>query len=361
MIKLLLGGSPCTHWSIARTKNRETKPEGLGWELFQNYLIVLKKFKPDYFLYENNKSMSGAIRKQISKEFGLEPVLINSSLVSAQNRQRLYWAGRRNMYDTYEQVPVRQPEDCGFAVRDILEDNPTSYDVSGYNFVAGETTRRGNITFLGGFVEDGKSKWLEDGKTYSRNFSQGKRLHGINGKSVTVTAQAAGLVGHAGLYAVPYSDAIPANQQAQSVYEVQDSQIIINGRKYPIKLSDGLYIMHKLSVRECMRLQTVPEEYRFPVSDSQAYKMLGNGWTCDVIAHILSQYPGITQESLIVFSMYDGMSCGRIALNKLSANVLQYYATEIDHYAIETTQYNFPDTVQLGDAFSVRASNWVCV
>ena len=84
------------HWSIAQTKNRETKPEGLGWELFQNYLIALKKFKPDYFLYENNKSMSYAIREQISKEFGFEPVLINSALLSAQNRQRLYWVGYRS-------------------------------------------------------------------------------------------------------------------------------------------------------------------------------------------------------------------------------------------------------------------------
>ena len=55
-MKLLIGGSPCTHWSIARTKNRETKPEGIGWELFENYLVAREKFSPDYFLYENNKS-----------------------------------------------------------------------------------------------------------------------------------------------------------------------------------------------------------------------------------------------------------------------------------------------------------------
>ena len=90
-MKLLLGGSPCTHWSIARTKNRETEPEGLGWELFKNYLIALEKFKPDFFLYENNKSMAPAIRAQITRELGVEPILINSALVSAQNRQRLYW------------------------------------------------------------------------------------------------------------------------------------------------------------------------------------------------------------------------------------------------------------------------------
>lgn len=65
----MLGGSPCTFWSIAQTKNRETEPSGIGWELFENFLIALEKFQPDYFLYENNKSMSKAIRDEITKSF----------------------------------------------------------------------------------------------------------------------------------------------------------------------------------------------------------------------------------------------------------------------------------------------------
>ena len=85
-MKLLIGGSPCTHWSIAQTKHRETEPSGLGWELFLNYLIAREKYRPDYFLYENNKSMSPAIRAQITRELGVEPILINSALVSAQSR-----------------------------------------------------------------------------------------------------------------------------------------------------------------------------------------------------------------------------------------------------------------------------------
>ena len=86
--------------------------------------------------------------------------------------------------------------------------------------------------------------------------------------------------------------------------------------------------------------------------------MLGNGWTVDVIAHILSYCPGITAEPIEVLSMYDGMSYGRLALNKLGANIMHYYATEIDKYAIKTTQTNFPDTIQLGDAFGVREDAW---
>ena len=78
----------------------------------------------------------------------------------------------------------------------------------------------------------------------------------------------------------------------------------------------------------------------------------------DVIAYIPHYAPCITTEPLNVLSMYDGMSCGRIALNKLGANVETYYATEIDKYAIQTTLHNFPDTIQLGDAFQVREDSW---
>ena len=120
-MRLLLGGSPCTHWSIAQTKNRETEPSGLGWELFKNYLIAREKYKPDYFLYENNKSMSAAIREQITKELGVPPVLINSALLSAQHRQRLYWAGKRMPDGSYAPLDIEQPEDRGILLRDILE------------------------------------------------------------------------------------------------------------------------------------------------------------------------------------------------------------------------------------------------
>ena len=81
--------------------------------------------------------------------------------------------------------------------------------------------------------------------------------------------------------------------------------------------------------------------------------MLGNGWTVDVIAHIMSHFD-FGKEPVAVLSMYDGMSCGRIALEKLGVEVERYYATEIDKYAIKTTMHNYPDTIQLGDAFAVR-------
>lgn len=151
----------------------------------------------------------------------------------------------------------------------------------------------------------------------------------------------------------------PTDGKTYPIYEVKNGQITIGGKQYPIKLLDGYYIIRKLTVRECMRLQTVPEEYIFPVSDTQAYKMLGNGWTVDVIAYLLGYIPGISTEPIEVLSMYDGMSCGHIALDKLGATVIGYYATEIDKYAIKTTQTNYPDTVQLGDAFQVRDDDFI--
>jgi hypothetical protein len=96
MIKLLIGGSPCTYWSIAQKNNRETEASGIGWELFKNYLIAKEKFKPDYFLYENNVSAAKAIKDQIKEELrvwdgtmfmddsGSRYIEINSALVSAR-------------------------------------------------------------------------------------------------------------------------------------------------------------------------------------------------------------------------------------------------------------------------------------
>lgn len=360
-MKLLIGGSPCTHWSIAQTKNRETEASGIGWELFLNYRIARDKYKPDYFLYENNKSMSPAIRAQITAELGVEPVLINSALVSAQNRQRLYWVGKRNPDGTYSQVPVEQPEDRGLLLRDILETGiawqEKSYCITATEYKGSnpqQTLSKHRRTMVAEPVRIGTIE--NDAKTQAFD-SQQYRVYSPDGKSVTLCGNGGGLGAKTGLYATPVGG---LDGKAWPVYEVRDGFITIKGERYSIKLRDGFYIIRKLTVRECMRLQTVPEEYVFPVSDSQAYKMLGNGWTVDVIAHIMSHFEGLTTEPVEVLSMYDGMSCGHIALDKLGVQpwLLRYYATEIDKYAIQTTQHNFPETVQLGDAFQVRGEGW---
>ena len=454
-MKLLIGGSPCTHWSIAQTKNRETEASGIGWELFLNYRIARDKYKPDFFLYENNKSMSPVIRAQITAELGVEPVLINTALVSAQNRQRLYWAGKRNPDGTYSQVAVEQPEDRGILLRDILETGVawseksyciTATEAKGSNPQQTLTKHRRTMVaepIVVNGMKNGKARTVDahmgnlennlvprinnpnqakqqydciaepvrigtiESKAKNTDFdSQQYRVYSPDGKSVTLCGNGGGVGAKTGLYAVPvpvnetvegkaqclratyYKDGIrnmvgntvdrktcvampvgtaagpksilvvTAVGKSVPVYEVRNGKIAIKGKEYPIKLADGFYIIRKLTVRECMRLQTVPDTYAFPVSDTQAYKMLGNGWTVDVIAHIMSHFTGLTKEPVEVLSMYDGMSCGHIALDKLGAEITAYYATEIDKYAIQTTQHNFPDTVQLGDAFQVRDDDW---
>lgn len=480
-MKLLIGGSPCTHWSIAQTKNRETEASGIGWELFLNYRIARDKYQPDFFLYENNKSMSKAIREQITAELGVEPVLINSALVSAQNRQRLYWVGKRNSDGTYSQIPIEQPEDKGLFLRDILETGLPLREkayalLKGHSATAEDAIARRErnaaaepITIkpltekeMDYMVRDSKGKYtdrwsylqkpgqsdkalcltanvsrgvpynvcaepvrigtIENDSKNQDHDSQQYRVYSPDGKSVTICGNGGGVGAKTGLYAVPccmryeispeakrlrkqyeaheishgyheFSELHPrtdgksntlstvlkdnpicepviemdesghyaisvADGKIYPVYEVQNGLITIKDKQYPIKLADGFYIIRKLTVRECMRLQTVPETYAFPVSDSQAYKMLGNGWTVEVIAHIMSHFDGLTVKPVEVFSMYDGMSCGHIALDKLGATVTTYYATEIDKYAIQATQHNFPDTVQLGDAFQVRETDW---
>lgn len=92
----------------------------------------------------------------------------------------------------------------------------------------------------------------------------------------------------------------------------------------------------------------MPADYEFCTSETQQYRCLGNGWTIEVIKHIFGFLPEDTKKSMIVLSLFDGMSCGQIALREIGANVTTYLASEIDKYAIANTQHNFPNTVQLG-------------
>lgn len=345
-IDYIIGGSPCTYWSIAQKNNRETEASGLGWELFSQYVRALNDVKPKFFIYENNKSMSSAIRESITKTFGFEPICINSALVSAQNRNRLYWVGKRNDDGTYSKVDVKQPKDKGILIKAILDGGSdlTSNDkawtlTASYNGAVPwntiERCQRNMVVEPVGQTKDNKSYCLTAG--YANNSgenignyathtlekdcksmvaesvtdtirvgslprpngelstSQAMRIYSTEGKSVNLVSGGGGMGGKTGLYAAPveFKDNIPtkaisyAGGKTYTVYEVKNGLITIKSKEYPIKLNDGYYIIRKLTVSECKRLQTVPEWYEFPVSDTQAYKMLGNGWTVDVIAHLI--------------------------------------------------------------------------
>lgn len=474
MIKILLGGSPCTHWSIAQKNNRETEPEGLGWELFNNYLIAKKKFNPDYFLYENNKSAAQPIKDQISRELGVDLMYINSALVSAQNRQRFYafnWE-------------VDQPEDRGILLRDILETgvgdqrqrDKSRTITAGYTACSQRDLRMDIETdgFMGkqGAMEPVGVGWRgrkgEDGKWHKiyesngepkancltsattdsmvaepvrvpeygsedkarplgahypnncggfehRMFSdnpnkqqvdmiadpvcmryerspEAKRLrkqyeageikHGFrelselhprtDGKTnclSTVTKDNPVCEPAYYPYAEPVewdADGKPikavsaADGKSYIVYEVKDGVITIKDKQYPIKLVDGFYIIRKLTPVECERLQTLPDGYTRAVSDAQRYKGLGNGWTAEVIIHILN---GILKdvprdEEIVVLSMYDGIGTGRYCLDAMGFTNVTYYAYEIDKFAKQIAMSNYPDIIQCGDAFDIRHPDW---
>jgi DNA (cytosine-5)-methyltransferase 3A len=145
-----------------------------------------------------------------------------------------------------------------------------------------------------------------------------------------------------------------------TVYEVKDGFITIKGISYPIKLADGYYIIRKLTPVECERLQTLPDGYTRAVSNTQRYKGLGNGWTAEVIIHILNgalkDVP--RDEEIVVLSMYDGIGTGRYCLDKMGFTNVKYFAYEIDKYAKIVSASNYPDIIQLGDAFDVRNDDW---
>lgn len=398
-MKILIGGSPCTFWSIAQKNNRETQAKGLGWELFKNYLVAKEKFKPDFFLYENNKSAAQPIKDQIKKELnvydgtffmedsGSRYIEINSALVSAQNRQRFY---------VHNCGDVGQPEDRNIMLSDILESGVTDKDKAyclkhqagnardyfkkHHTQVVYEPVIIQNAHgFNKGGVKQGKTPTLTaNGKWIYNNpvaipcgtgiaepirigalprpngelsTSAGMRIYSADGKGRCLIANGGGQGAKTGLYAIPTD---------KPVYEVKDGFITIKGKQYPIKLADGYYIIRKLTVRECCRLQTMPDDYCRAVSDSQAYKGLGNGWTAEVIIHILSNaLKNIPKdEEIIVLSMYDGIGTGRYCLDKMGFTNIVYHAYEIDKYAMKIALSNYPDIIQHGDAFQVRANDW---
>lgn len=551
----VIGGSPCTFWSIAQQPGkRETEAHGMGWDLFQQYVRAIKEAEPKYFIYENNKSMAPAIRESISGAFGFEPICINSALVSAQNRQRLYWVGIRNEDGTYRKADIEQPEDRGILLKDILESgwdltsNDKSFCLTAryQGAVPWNTIERAQRTMIAepvplNMTKDGESQCIRatcykdgirnmvgnnvdkktcvaepvsvslqvvgkkkrnadgewersyiartDGKASTLTFAENRRMvaepichvipqevsvrkyscdldelkkllrnnknktnkeiaealgkpitmvehwfrsdksfsvpdadiwfdlkallgitttefddyvtvfetkegtfdknnrcydtngkmstlmtgksdniiepvaepvaiasrtrdnddgtrtkrfeargnkanclttvradsmvaepvevrgmnyelaevydkdegvvarldmpkchdiltrvYGVKGKSPTITAMGGGNV-----EPKVFSNIDTVKSKTETpIYEVKDGKITIKGRQYPIKLADGFYIIRKLTVKECKRLQTVPDDYDMSViSNTQAYRCLGNGWTVEVIAHLI--------------------------------------------------------------------------
>lgn len=251
---------------------------------------------PKYFLYENNQSMSKAIRAAIDEAFGFEAVEINSALVSAQNRRRLYWVGKRNEDGSYSRVQIALPVNRDIMLRDLLD------SASGDKAYRLKPLSDREMSYMVRATSDGRNHFdcrhhqdatcdkpvrigtIENSLKNPNHDSKQYRVYSPDGKSTTLCGQGGGVGAKTGLYAVP----VHKEHYIMPIYTVFNGRILIDGNRYPINLPDGYYIIRKLSVNECKRLQTIPDWYDMSViSDSQAYKCLGNGWTVEVIMHIL--------------------------------------------------------------------------
>lgn len=278
-IDLLIGGSPCQGFSFAGKQLNFNDDRS---RLFFEFVRLLKELKPKYFLLENVR-MKKEYQDIISEYLGCKPIEINSSLVSAQNRRRLYWTNIKG---------IEQPKDKGILLKNILQDNvhekyilrdswlkwwnknsdfqlkkkysalnpdkaicmtARQYANWNENFVTIENHKsKIGLKCVGGISKN--KKWLDNGKNQQRNYSQGERIYSIEGKGPTISAQSGGTAG-------------------------------IGNTLVTDDMENG--VIRKLTPIECERLQTLPDNYTNHVSNTQRYKMLGNGWTVDVIAHIL--------------------------------------------------------------------------
>lgn len=236
-IDLLLGGSPCQGFSFAGKQLNFDDPRS---KLFFEFVRLLEETKPKYFLLENVK-MKEEYQDVISKHLGVEPVIINSALVSAQNRERLYWAN----------FPIEQPSDKGIKLIDILEDT----EMIGPSAIRGR--RLNKATILGRRLND-KGKREDYNKEIP--ITQCLEVRATNrDKSNCLTTVAKDNV----LTTMPIG-------------------------RHPDAFKNNLPFRY-YTIKEYCRLQTVPENYfDGVVSENQIRKMIGNGWTVDVIAHILS-------------------------------------------------------------------------
>ena len=303
-IDLILAGSPCQGFSFSGKGLAFDDPRSA---LFFEFIRLLKEIKPKYFLLENvkmKKEYLQIISEQVSEcypeiSFGIEPLFINSSLLSAQSRQRYYWTNIPN---------IKQPEEKGIVLRDILEDQPNNYTIMSDKFSKRQQGRKC-------LIDMSKEKAASlSAMEYVKNGRQGdylacnrygtpqhigtavdinghdilKRVYSPDGKSPTINTCGGGnrepkVV--CGAYRGRYNEDGSISQRLE-LRKDEKTNTITTVQKDNVLTKDEVY-WRKLTPIECERLQTVPDNYTNHVSNTQRYKMLGNGWTIEVIAHIL--------------------------------------------------------------------------
>lgn len=300
---LIIGGSPCQGFSGAGQGLNFADPRS---KLYFEYEEILRYYRPKYWLLEN-VNMKKEWSNIISKRLGVQPVLINSALVSAQNRERLYWAN----------FPIRQPEDCGILLNDvILKDAcPVVRDgLRGKNGCFGEGRLRvsdtkspalrtpsggGNIPsvvlhnlFLSPKERDYMDREVKGGRTHW-DFMHHSDTD--NAKSMAVVANF--------FKGVPYNVLVDRSKNKCGFWTCDfwdddtSCQACQECDNYQGSNTTPTSAIRKLHPIECERLQTLPDNYTEGVSNTQRYKMIGNGWTVDVITHIFKEMAAYANSS----------------------------------------------------------------
>lgn len=274
-IDLLIAGSPCQGFSFAGQQLNFKDPRSA---LFFEFVRLFKECAPKYFMLENVR-MKQEYQDVISEHLGVKPIMINSALVSAQNRVRLYWTNIPN---------ITQPEDRGIVLKDILE-NSIATDEMTTNKKSFCLTARYQGAVAWNNIERRQKTMVQVGMANDINGHDIlKRIYSDEGKSPTLTTMQGGhrepKVALGGAIRGRYKDNGSIKQQLE-IRKDEKTNTLTTVQKDNVVVDQELHY-RKLTPLECERLQTVPDDYTEGVSNTQRYKMLGNGWTVDVIKHI---------------------------------------------------------------------------
>jgi len=302
-IDLLMGGSPCQGFSFAGKQLNFDDPRS---KLFFEFIRLRDALQPKYVLLENVR-MSKSSQDIISAWLGFQPQAINSSTVSAQNRYRLYWFGKRvlrepkptgNTYG-YDAIPIPPMEDKGIVLQDILEEDGIANEAMTNKLGKSHCiTARYNGAVWWNSIQRKQRTMVQVGEADNINGHDIlKRIYSPSGKAPTLNTMGGGnrepkvaigrivnrrLDEHGvrkdGQLDLPFTKQLEVSDTGKSncLTTFTKDNVLVNGMQW-----------RKLTPLECERLQTVPDNYTNHVSNSQRYKMLGNGWTVDVIAHIM--------------------------------------------------------------------------
>ena len=312
-IDLLIGGSPCQGFSVAGAGLNFDDPRS---KLFFVFADILKYYDPEYFLLENVK-MKKEWQDIISREINTKPIEINSALVSAQSRKRLYWTNIKN---------ITQPEDKGIFLKDIIEsgdvDREKSYCIDANYYKGGslknylEKSRRQIVNLPSENMHQSEKrlmvKDLLDFKGFKTDNSHDriiKNIKGIDEKANCLTSSNSGNPAGCGCTnIISTSDCIQVGEADLKGFDIikrvyspdgkSPSLTTMQGGHREPKISEDNITWRKLTPLECERLQTFPDGYTEGISNTQRYKSLGNSWTVDVISHI---FGFLYNESNILF------------------------------------------------------------